>query len=163
MPKLTRLFRIRLVGPLIALVVTLTGVSMFGGVRDQSNPPASGVELQVELQSVSTQRLALVGITLSPPAAIDLAAAIPPAVAVAATLSDGSDTRETVLVRLDDEGPVPPLVDRLVWVISRDTEGLAAGAGPFPGYASPRPLDWSLSFVDALTGEYLGTIEGSGR
>ncbi len=153
MRKLTPLFRFKQAGLLIALAVGSAGVIIFGGVRGQGAGPANGVELQ----GVTSERLTEIGITLGPPTSAERGIAISAESAVSAALA-GTQIKEAVLARLSRPNDDPPPPDRLVWVVSSDTTGRFFGAGPYPGGAARRPIVWSLTFVDALTGEPLYTL-----
>ena len=115
---------------------------------------------QVEVPGVSSERLQEAGITLSPPGA-GAAASITEESAVRTGAVFDLKVRGSVLAQLHYSSSVPN-IDRLVWVVSFDTNGSArSGGGGFgPGEHSETPIAWSIAVVDAITGELLFTMEG---
>lgn len=142
------------------LMAALLGVVLVVGVGIMlvGSTPADSTNT-VRLRDVTPERLAANGIQLVPPPSGEHAVVAMAAAEQAASLRGrpGATTsvREAVLAQVVEDGSS---IDRLCWVVSLDPTGWFKFHGP--PTASHEGAKWFLVYIDAITGDWIGSDAG---
>jgi hypothetical protein len=117
------------------------------------------------LDGISAEDLAQFGVKLTPPNSTSTGISRQDAERTALQVRpDLPKAKEVILAHLQDDHAVPP-VDRDVWVVVSDTAGIPWSGGPYGGDASERPeriMKWSVTFIDAQSGELVFGLASGG-